>query len=375
MSEPRALYVHVPFCKAKCHYCDFVSVPFDARLAKVYIEAMAADLAQSTHGMRPETVYIGGGTPTVLELPLLEELLGLVGELVDTSAILEFTVEANPGTLDTQKLQLLHENGVNRLSLGIQTFDDDLLGTLGRCHSADEALKGYELARATFGNISIDLIYAIPGQTLTGWQNDLDTAADLAPEHVSAYCLSCEEGTILAERVASGELALIDDDTAAEMYASARRRLSAAGLAQYEISNFARSGRACRQNIIYWRNEPYVGVGSSAASYDGRKRSTRIRDVVRYTAAFQAGESVVESEEELPPLERAGETLMLALRMNEGITADEFASRTDCDLVETFGAVIDRHVTEGFLSFESGRLALTEKGMPVADSILADFVG
>jgi len=374
VAPAKALYVHVPFCKSKCPYCDFNSVPFDSRLAKVYIEAMAADLIRSTRGMRPQTIYLGGGTPTVLEMPLLEQLLTLIDREVDTSGIVEFTTEANPGTIDRQKIELLHENGVNRLSIGVQSFDDGLLETLGRGHTADEAIEAYQLARATFTQISIDLIYAVPGETPAVWQADLDRAAALGPEHVSAYCLICEEGTPLAGRVARGEVMLVDDDVARDMYDAARTTLPEAGLAQYEISNFARQGCRCKHNITYWRNEPYVGVGPGAASYDGHTRLTKLRDVVRYISALQAGQSVTEHEEELPPRKKAAETLMLALRMNEGITTDEFTERAGEDLAGTFGPVIDKHVADGFLSFESGRLKLTERGMPVADTILADFL-
>lgn len=373
-----ALYIHVPFCRRKCFYCDFASQPLATDRVGKYLYALEREakevLASWPPGWEVPSLYIGGGTPTCLEPADLERVLATAAAF-PRAAGAEWTVEANPGTVDREKLALLRAAGVNRLSLGVQSFDDELLLFLGRIHTAAEARAAWELARAAgFDNLSLDLMYAIPGQTLSAWQKTLEQALTLAPEHVSAYSLAIEEGTEFGRRWEAGLLEPLPDDVDLAMYREVRQRLGEAGLAQYEISNFARPGRECRHNLVYWRNEPYLGLGPAATSYLGGERRTNFRNVEQYYQALAAGRSPVAEREEATPELAMAETVILGLRLTGGISRERFRRRFQVDLAAVYPEAIRRLTAAGLLAADAQGLRLTPRGLPLANQVFLEFL-
>jgi oxygen-independent coproporphyrinogen-3 oxidase len=375
-----SLYVHVPFCLKRCVYCDFASEARpggregDLRLAR-YLEAVAKEAAGSERRGEPlATVYVGGGTPTALTDAELGRLSKAVTSSFDLSQVSEFTVEANPGTVDGRSLSRLRELGATRLSLGVQTFDDGNLRLLGRVHDSAEALAAFDAARAVFDDISLDLIFALPGQDLEDVRRDVARAVELGPENVSLYGLTYEPGTRLTELRDDGVVAPVADDVEREMYLAAIEDLEAAGLLQYEISNFAREGHECIHNQAYWAGAEYVGLGPSAASYLAGERRKNVSTVDEYVGRLARGQSPVAESERLDPEPAAREALMLALRTRRGADAKEFEARTGFPPDGLLGEGGRRLVEAGWLEFAGGRLRLARKALPVADEILAEIV-
>ncbi len=371
-----ALYVHVPFFVKRCVYCDFASEARrdDLRVAR-YLEAVAREAAGSKRGGEPlATVYVGGGTPTALTDAELGRLLKTVGASFDLSQVSEFTVEANPGTVDERRLAHLRELGATRLSLGVQTFDDDNLRLLGRVHDSAEALAAFDAARAEFDDISLDLMFALPGQKLGDVRRDVARAVELGPEHVSLYGLTYEPGTRLTRLRDEGTVVPVAEDVEREMYLAAIEDLEAAGLLQYEISNFAREGHECIHNQAYWAGAEYVGLGPSAASYLAGERRKNVSTVDEYVGRVSRGQSPVAESERLEPEPAAREALMLALRTRRGADLKEFEARTGFAIDALLGEGGRRLVEAGWLEFAGGRLRLARKALPVADEILAEIV-
>lgn len=370
-----SLYLHVPFCRTRCWYCDFCSNELAGGHADRTVAAMLAELAARQDVLaRPlATLFVGGGTPTALPPALLERLLAGVAPWLSPAT--EATVEANPNSASPKVLGMLRRAGVNRLSLGVQSFQPDELAALGRRHSPRDARDAVAAARAAgFANISLDLIYGIPGQTLDTWRRSLDDALSLAPEHLSAYCLSYPPGTRLADALARGEVRPMDEDLQRACYEDALDRLAAGGLEPYEISNFARPGRRCRHNLTYWHNEAYLGIGPSAVSYVGGRRQTNHADLAAYAGAVEAGRPAVAYEEHVTGRLLQAETLMLALRLREGVDRAAFARRFGVDPVEAFAEPIRRHQAIGMLDVTAARVRLTRPALFVSDGVLADIV-
>lgn len=370
-----SLYIHIPFCEKKCNYCDFNSIGYASEYANKYIDAVATELEERKDGFNFKTVYIGGGTPTSLSNEQLDRLLKIISKHLDQDLLEEYTIEANPGTLDEEKIDILKQHKINRISLGVQSFHDRTLKLLGRIHSAKEAKRAFMLLReGGFTNINIDLIYGCPGQSLEEWSEDLETVCVLEPEHVSAYCLSYEEGTPLSKDLDKDIVKRLDERYELSMYKLAKRFLKKKGYKHYEISNFASDGMMCRHNIVYWRNEGYLGIGAGAFSYINRCRSSNERDVQGYIEAINSKGTATCFTEQLLPEKRAGETLVMTLRMLSGITTEEFLNSTGFDLLLMYGEKITRLVEMGLLSFNGKRLRLTQKGLCVADSVMVEFV-
>lgn len=400
---PRAIgvYLHVPFCQKKCYYCDFNTYAGLAGLAPAYLAALRREIVlragQQTPlgvlGERPvRSVFIGGGTPTVLSGAELAGLLAALQEHFNVLPDAELTVEANPGTIDAAKLAALRAAGVNRLSLGAQTFDAARLERLGRIHAPDDVRAGVAAARqAGFQNVSIDLIFGLPEQTVADWERDLAEAVALQPDHISAYSLIIEPGTPFHAWHEAGRLPVPDDDTVADMLAVTRQRLLAAGYEPYEISNYARPGRRSVHNQIYWRNEEYVGLGCGAVSYVGGRREMIVRDPVRYIEALtgpgaaapdeapaatgDAALGVPLAEADVVDRETAmAETVMLGLRLRDGLSDHDFYCRFGRRLGDTYRDAIARHTRLGLLEWDGERLRLTERGIGVANQVIVDFM-
>ncbi|MDA8099651.1 MAG: radical SAM family heme chaperone HemW [Nitrospiraceae bacterium] len=372
-----SLYVHVPFCVSKCRYCGFYSTRYDAELAERYIEGIRKELRLSSDILKREicSIYMGGGTPSMLSAGQLKTLCVDLAEGTDRTPDCEWTMEANPGSLTAEKLDVLLAAGVNRLSIGIQSFSDALLKFLGRPHSAEEGRSAVVSARnAGFRNIGIDLIFGIPGQTEQEWSNTLDQAVHLSPDHVSAYSLSIDEGSQFCHLAVSGGMALPDEEQVADRYCQTVGKLEAAGYAQYEISNFSKPGFACRHNLAYWERNEYLGIGPSAWSFLGNERWWNIADVRQYAALLEAGTSAVGGREMVDEAQSLTETLMLGLRLSAGIALEMIEDR--------FGAPVRRNVTArveelehaGLFCREAGMLRLTRRGMLLSNEALARLV-
>lgn len=370
-----SLYIHIPFCASKCIYCDFNSITIKPEMVDEYIVAIESELQSVNEGYLFKTAYIGGGTPTVLNETQLNKLLSTVSKHVNISKLKEYTIEANPGTLNDEKISILKNNYINRVSIGIQSFNDNYLKLLKRIHTADEAKDiFFSLKENGFKNINIDLIYGYPGQTLNEWKFDLMESSRLCPEHISAYCLSYEQGTPLTSMIDSGIFRRLDEEEELKMYAYTKDFLRNKGYQNYEISNFAKPGRECKHNIVYWRNEEYIGIGAGAFSFVNGKRYCNIKNVNKYISAAKYGESLICFSEELSQKRRASEILIMSLRMSSGITKTEFLKRSGFDLSGLFGKQINGLAEAGLINFDNERIKLTRKGMSVADSVMMEFI-
>jgi len=368
------LYVHVPFCVSKCLYCDFYSLRYSEMLAQDFLEALEKDIESSAEGLQPETIYIGGGTPTSLSNRLLRELLDIIARHVSLERVTEYTIEANPGTIDSAKLDIVLSAGVDRVSLGVQSFQEGTLKALGRAHSMVQALEAITLLRdKAVANVSIDLIYGIPGQTVKAVENDLERAIAASPEHVSFYGLLYESDTELTRQVHAGRIHPVSEHAEAKMYETIRNEMTSSGYHHYEISNFAKQGRECRHNLVYWHNDQYIGVGPSAASHVAGRRFCKTRNVQIYIDRLANGESPVCECEELGPRKKLAETLMLGLRLVDGIDLQEVEEKTGVAPLALFSTVFEEFSSQGLLDLSANRLRLTQRGMLVADSVMQEF--
>ena len=370
--KPLGLYIHIPFCKSKCIYCDFYSLPRAEDRMDRYVSALCrqlAEIAQRTTAHTVDSVYLGGGTPSYLGEKRLRHILKTVKKHYHLSRDAEITLEANPDSAgDWRALRSLRRAGMNRLSLGVQSADDGLLRTLGRPHTFAQAEEAAAAARrARIRNLSLDLIYGLPGQDLSGWKDTLERAAALEPEHLSCYGLKVEEGTPLWDM--QEKMDLPDDDAQADMYLWTVERLRALGYEQYEISNFARPGRASRHNMKYWTLCEYAGFGPGAHSDLGDVRYAYLRSLDTYCAGVEAGVSVLESSEHIPSRERDIEYVMLGLRLTQGISRQEFENRYRLPFAP-IQSVLERFRATGHAALAGERWRLTPEGFLVSNQIL-----
>jgi oxygen-independent coproporphyrinogen-3 oxidase len=322
------LYIHIPFCRSRCSYCDFATGLYESEIAERYVRAVVEEInASSVAGARVDTIYFGGGTPSLLDPSQLERILAVVNERFDVAAASEITLEINPGSITPQKLRDFRVLGVNRASFGVQTFDDRELAKLGRSHTADDARCTFrDLRTAGFENISFDLIAGLPGQTLSRWERNVDEALELQPEHLSFYLLEVHSGTPLAQHIERGLQPVPDEDLAAVMYETMLERSTRAGYEHYEISNLCRPGFASRHNTKYWTGDPYFGFGCSAHSYDGENRRwSNHRDVLKYVESVESGSLPVVEEQILTESDIKAEGLFLGLRLMRGVSLNLFA--------------------------------------------------
>lgn len=371
----QAIYIHIPFCIAKCAYCDFTSYPGQGARHEEYVAALCQEIERAVPQAPISTIYIGGGTPTVLSAEQLSGVLGALFSRFEVEADAEITLEANPGTVDLAKLRALRGAGFNRLSLGVQALDDAVLRKLGRIHTVEQARQAYQNARAAgFDNLSLDLIFALPEQTLDKWGRTLAQAVELAPEHASLYELSIEEGTKFAELYAAGRLEIPDEDVRLDMYEAAIKTLTAAGYEHYEVSNFARPGRRSRHNQVYWRNESYFGFGAGAVRYLDGVRCNMTISVARYIADIRAGLDPTESCEQLTERALMGETVMLALRTTDGLDLRAFEARFGTTLAEAYGPIITSLQRDELVELTPTHLRPTHQGLLLANQIALQFI-
>lgn len=363
----RGLYVHIPFCVRKCAYCDFVSFAHGDKNS--YLDALFSEL-NSRRGEAVDSIFIGGGTPSCLTAAQMERLLSYINSCFKILPDCEWSVEANPKTLDADKLALMREAGVNRLSVGVQSFSDGELLRIGRIHNSFDALQTIDLARrAGFDNINIDLMSALPEQSYESFEKTLEAAVGLKPEHISCYSLILEEGTPLYEENERGGLVLPDEETERAMYALAQKKLAEAGYIQYEISNFAKPNRECRHNLKYWRCEEYIGAGLAAHSYIEGERFFNTSDLGEYL-----GGTHEKGRQRLTEDDKKAEFIIMALRLREGLSECEFRRRFGVDFYESYRDITDKFLKLGLMEKTLSGFRLTDEGICVSNSVMCEYV-
>ena len=369
------VYVHFPFCAHKCPYCDFNSHAGRDTEIDAYIDALLAEAEAWRELVEARTIFIGGGTPTQCSASQLERYVGGLREILGVEELDELTIEANPGTVDAAKVRALRRVGVDRVSLGAQSFNNAHLRTLGRIHDASDTVRSTEIVRAGgIERISLDLILSTPGQSLAEQARDLARVIDLEPEHVSAYVLTFEAGTVFTRRMREGHLpAPVEERDLAHLHLACER-MQEAGLARYEISNFARPGRACRHNLAYWQNANWVGLGAGAHSHESGRRWKNVDDPADYVRAITSGGSPVEWREAMGKPVQLFESLMMGLRLIAGVDLDELTRRHGIDLRVTHAAALTRQQEQGLIELEGATLRLTERGLDLANSVLVDYL-
>ena len=404
MTTVESLYIHVPFCAQKCAYCAFYSEPSGGDLINRYVAALIRELELVAHDLQPRTIFFGGGTPSLLNLRQWEQILRAL-ERLNLLGAEEFTVECNPATVSPDKAKRLRDFGVNRISMGVQSLDEQLLERLGRIHTRERVFQSFDiLRRAGFDNLNLDLMFAIPGQTMEIWRATLAEALALGSEHLSTYEVIYEDDTPLFAQLQAGEFD-VDENLACEMYEELILNATGAGFQQYEIANFARDGRrsdgvmenwsndpseaqhsstptlqhsipsfACRHNVNYWRGGSFYGLGPSATSYVRGVRTKNWSNTQLYCEQLEKGKRAIESREELPPLKRAGETAAFGLRMNAGWPFAEFRRATHFDLRDEWPAEMNQLVERGWASRDAQQFRLTPQGLRFADSAAELFL-
>ena len=378
--KPLSLYIHVPFCAKKCAYCDFASYPgretdwrryFDEIATEIRLWSGETDFGLLSERYRVISMFIGGGTPTLVDAGYIQRVIDACRAIVPFEPDAEITIEGNPGTLTPEKLAAFRRAGVNRLSLGAQSFDDGLLRSLGRIHTAAQIGQAVTMARdAGFDNLNLDLMYALPGQGMNQWKDTLDAAIALGVEHISAYSLIVEPGTPMAARVASGTAIVPEDDAVNAMQRAAIDRLSAAGYRRYEISNFARPGYECRHNLVYWNRGDYLGLGCAAHSLMGGRRFHNPDSLDEYLSGGRRLDEVV-----LTPQDEMEETLMLSTRTVRGLDLTAWARAFGTPFARGRERVLDRLENGGLIETGDGFLRLTMRGMEVQDAVVLELMG
>jgi oxygen-independent coproporphyrinogen-3 oxidase len=377
--KPAGIYIHIPFCRSHCSYCDFATGMYTSALAGRYVPNLAKEIESFSEVETAETVdtiFFGGGTPSLLSPAQVEMILNAVEERFTVSAGAEVTIEINPGTVSGETLSAYRQLGVNRASFGAQTFDDNELARLGRSHTADDTRRTFRYLRdAGFDNVSFDLIAGLPGQTLDGWSRNLDEAFSLRPEHISFYLLEVHEGTPLANHIRQGMQPKPDEDTAVSMYELMLDRAPEAGYGHYEISNLCLPGFESRHNTKYWTGAPYYGFGCSAHSYDGLfRRWANERDLLRYLAMIEQGGSAIVDETQLTQADRQAEAVFLGLRMMQGLSLKEYSRVFGADLGAQHEDDLARFREAGLIECNGDLLKLTRAGALLSNEVFSAFV-
>ena len=373
------IYIHIPFCRSRCSYCDFATGLYEGSLAERYVRVLVNEI-QAWNEIETrrvvDTIYFGGGTPSLLSAAQLARILEAVHARFEVAPASEITLEMNPGTVTREVLREFRCLGVNRASFGAQTFDDDELARLGRSHSSNEIIQTFNWLRdANFENVSFDLIAGLPGQSLAAWRRNLERSIALSPEHLSFYLLEVHQGTPLAEHIRSGKQPLPNSDLAAEMYELMLERACAAGYEHYEISNLSRPGFESRHNTKYWNGSAYYGFGCSAHSYDGEsQRWANERNVLRYIESIEAGVDVVVERTALTPAEVRGEAVFLGLRLMRGLNTRQYQNHFGIDLRAEHEAELKQFHEAGLIEFEGDVLRLTRSGALLSNEVFAAFV-
>jgi len=373
------LYLHIPFCLSKCYYCDFTSYAHNEGSYEPYVEALmneiklyATNIGQS---VSIKTIFIGGGTPSVLPPILLEKIMKNLNKLFDVDKNVEYTIESNPGTLSRNKLKVMKEYGVNRISMGVQAYQNNLLKKIGRAHTWDQVVESYELCRELgFHNMNLDLMFGLPDQTLANWQETLEQVKRLGPDHISTYSLIIEEDTPFGRLYDRGELEPLDEDLERQMYHFAKDYLNQNGYQQYEISNFAKPEKASQHNIDCWKVRPYIGMGLGAHSYFQESRYHNTDKMDEYIAGSMDLNKIQKDKEKINLKAQMEEYMFLGLRLTNGIAINEFQTRFNKSLEYVYGPQITKHKNSGLLIEKDGRIFLTSYGQDVSNIVFSSFL-
>ena len=369
-----SLYVHIPFCDQKCHYCDFPSFAGKGDLKDKYIKMLSKEIDNTSKNYIIDTIFVGGGTPSSLSAEQLEKVLSKIGEF-DFADNIEFTVECNPGSITKEKLDVMKKYGVNRLSMGLQAVQNTLLKDIGRIHSYEVFKENFKLARECgFDNINVDLMFGLPNQKVSEWKESLEMICSLEPEHISAYSLIIEEGTRFERLYEADKLKLPNEDDEREMYHIAKEILCENGFNQYEISNYAKENLECRHNIAYWKMENWLGVGSAASSYMDGKRFTNHSSIEEYISSIENGENQKAENTTNTENENIEEFMFMGLRLIDGISEDDFEMRFKKKIDDVYGDKISRFIKEGLLIRENRKLYLSESGIEYSNKVMSEML-
>jgi len=373
-STPTAAYIHVPFCAHRCGYCDFTLVAGKDHLIAEYLKALELQLQELGSPRQVETLFLGGGTPSHLSIEQLTQLFELLTKWFHLSDDYEFSIEVNPIDITAEKAQLFGAAGINRVSLGVQSFDKEVLKLLERDHSPHDVEIAFERLQPVIGNLAFDLIFGVPGQSKKIWEESLVRATELGPQHISTYGLTYEKGTSFWTRREKRELLPVSEDVDYSMYQFTLEFLQTAGFAQYEISNFAQSGFECRHNNVYWAGKEFYAFGPGAARYLDGRRETNHRSVTTWIKRMTSGQTPIAEAETLSPEDRARELIVLGLRRTAGILRDEFQKQSGFDLDELAGEIIKKQIDAGLIEDFSTGIRLTRSGLFLADTVVVDFL-
>ncbi len=369
-----SLYIHIPFCKQKCLYCDFPSYSGKEKLMDKYIEALNKEILEKSKTYDISSIFIGGGTPSYLKDSNLKSLLDTLNKL-NLKKDMEFTIECNPGTVNRSKFSIMKNCGVNRISFGLQSTKDSILREIGRIHNYEEFKNNYLLAREMgFDNINVDLMFGLPNQSSEDFKETLEEIVKLNPEHISAYSLIIEEGTYFYDLYDKDELNLPNEEQERDMYLSAKEILGEYGYHQYEISNYAREGKECFHNKVYWKCNEYLGLGVSASSFVNEKRIKNIEDMEEYIKKIDENEDVAQEIHVNNVEDDMEEFIFMGLRMIEGIKISEFNKRFNRDIYNVYGEIIEKNIKKGLLILSSGKLYLSPKGIELSNYVMSDFI-
>ncbi len=373
-----SLYVHIPFCQKKCYYCDFNSYSGKQHLIKDYIEALKKEIIMYKfilNNYRIDTIFFGGGTPSILEGDQITDIIDTIKKHYVVRDGAEISMEANPGTLNYNKLKKYYSSGINRLSIGLQACQDNLLKTLGRIHSFEDYLKNLKEARkAGFTNINTDLIFSLPGQKKEHWEKCLEKIVSLDMPHISAYSLIVEEGTPLNNWVKNKIVALPDEEIQLKMYHHTIKYLKEKGYIHYEISNFAKSGFQCKHNMVYWYNKQYIGLGAGSHSYFNKKRFSNVNGIEKYIDLVKSNKTPIEDEIDVSIKDEISETMFLGLRLIEGISIDEFTKRFNISPFEIYEKQIKKFSEQGLLEWDKTHIRLTQKGIDISNIVFQEML-
>ena len=384
MKKELELYIHIPFCVKKCAYCDFLSGPLDEETIEEYLQSLLEEI--QAHGLKKEfvsnyevtSIFLGGGTPSILSASQIEQLFVVLRESFEITEDAEITIEANPGTVTRGKLETYRACGINRISFGLQSTNNEELKSLGRIHTYEEFLESFSLARECgFDNINVDLISVIPKQTVASWEETLQKVIVLQPEHISAYSLIVEEGTPFAKVYGEGcpgEPDLPSEEDERSIYYRTEELLKAAGYHRYEISNYAKEGKECRHNLGYWERKEYLGIGLGSASLIGNTRYSNTVDLTKYIKDANQPDKIQENVQDLSAQEQVEECMFLGLRKMEGVSETEFEECFGITIDNVYGTQLEQLIEKGLLERTDGRIMLTKKGIDISNYVFAEFI-
>lgn len=369
-----SLYIHIPFCKQKCFYCDFPSYSGKERFKEDYVNALIKEIERRASGYIIKTIFIGGGTPSYLEVDQIERLLSAIKSL-NLHKDIEFSMECNPGVLFKEKLVAMKKGGVNRISFGLQSTKNSLLKEVGRIHSYEEFLENFNLAREVgFENINVDIMYGLPNQTIEDWESTLKTICDIKPDHISAYSLIIEEGTAFYNLYEKGLLKLPTEDMERTMDSLTKSILKEYGYHQYEISNYSLEEKECEHNKIYWQLKEYIGLGTASSSYINGVRIKNIDDIEEYISRITSDLEIYEEEYTNSEGDEIEEFIFMGLRMNIGIDVKEFEERFNKSIDSIYEKVLEKNIKSGLLKRDNNRIYLTPLGMDFSNNVMSEFI-